>query len=222
MELANVSLDDKYTRRSGRIFLSGIQALARLPIVQRLRDRQAGLDTAGFISGYRGSPLGGLDQELWRARQHLEAHHIHFQPGINEDLAATAVWGSQQLNALGSGRYDGVFAMWYGKAPGVDRSGDALRHANAAGSARNGGVLVVAGDDHECKSSTLPSQSEYAFMDAGIPVLNPSGVQEMLDYGLVGWALSRYSGCWVSLIALADTMDSSATVTPAYNSTRRP
>jgi len=212
MDLARVSLEDKYRAVAGPIFLTGIQALVRLPIVQQLRDRRAGLHTAGFVSGYRGSPLGGLDQQLWRARAHLERHGVRFQPGLNEDLAATAVAGTQQLAALPGARYDGVYALWYGKAPGVDRSGDALRHGNAAGSARHGGVLLVAGDDHACKSSTLPSQSEHAFVDWGIPVLNPSGVQEVLDFGLVGWALSRYSGCYVGMIALADTMDSSATV----------
>jgi len=212
MSLAKVSLDDKYALEHGRIFASGLQALVRLPLEQARRDRRAGLDTAGFVSGYRGSPLGGLDQQLWRARRHLERQRIHFQPGLNEELALTAVWGTQMLEASPGARHQGVFSLWYGKAPGLDRAGDALKHGNAAGAARNGGVLVVAGDDHECKSSTLPSQSEYAFMDAGVPVLNPAGVQEVLDYGLYGWALSRFAGCWVGLVALADTMDSSATV----------
>ncbi len=212
MPVAQVTLEDKYTRESGLIFLTGIQALARLAIVQNLRDRRAGHHTAGFISGYRGSPLAGLDQQLERAKQHLEAHNVLFQPGINEDLAATAVWGSQMTGAFPGASYDGVYAMWYGKAPGVDRSGDAIKHANASGTAALGGVLAIAGDDHNCKSSTLPSQSEYSFMDAGIPVLNPAGIQEVLDYGIYGWALSRYSGCWTAMIALADTMDSSATV----------
>jgi indolepyruvate ferredoxin oxidoreductase len=212
MQLASLSLDDRYTLETGRIFLTGIQALVRLPMSQRRRDLRAGLDTAGFVSGYRGSPLGGLDQQLMRAHEHRERHRIHFQPGVNEELAATAVAGTQQVNAFAGARVDGVFALWYGKAPGVDRAGDAFRHGNASGSARRGGVLVIAGDDHACKSSTLPSQSEYTFQDLGIPVLNPASVQEVLEYGLVGWALSRYSGCWVAMIALADTMDASASV----------
>ena len=157
MALSPVTLQDKYTRRDGRLYLTGIQALVRLLLVQRRRDERAGLHTAGFVSGYRGSPLGGLDQQLWRAREHLERHDVVFQPGINEDLAATAVAGTQQLGAFPGATVDGVYALWYGKAPGVDRSGDALRHGNAAGTSPRGGVLVVAGDDHACKSSTLPS-----------------------------------------------------------------
>jgi indolepyruvate ferredoxin oxidoreductase len=208
----NVTLDDRYALKTGRILLSGIQALVRLPMIQARRDAAAGLDTAGFISGYRGSPLGGLDQALWGASKYLGAAGVHFQPGVNEDLAATSVQGSQQVGLFPGARHDGVFGMWYGKAPGLDRSGDAFRHANAAGTAPHGGVLALAGDDHGCKSSTLPSQSEFAFMDLGMPVLNPAGVRDILDYGLLGWALSRYSGCWVGLVALADTMDSTATV----------
>ena len=210
--LAQVTLDDKYTLESGRIYLTGIQALVRLPIVQRQRDAAAGLNTAGFVSGYRGSPLGALDQTLWKARPFLERNHIHFQPGINEDLAATSVWGTQQVNMFDGARFDGVFGMWYGKGPGVDRSGDVFKHANAAGTSRYGGVLVVAGDDHSCKSSTLPHQSEYAFMDAMMPVLNPSGVQEVLDLGLLGWELSRFCGCWIGFKTIAETVDSSASV----------
>jgi indolepyruvate ferredoxin oxidoreductase len=206
------SLEDKYALESGRVYLSGIQALVRLAIEQRRCDAARGLDTAGFVSGYRGSPLGGLDKELWRARAHLEAHRVRFQPAINEDLAATAVWGTQQVGLFDDARHDGVFAMWYGKGPGLDRSSDVLKHANAAGSARHGGVLVVAGDDHACESSTLPSQSEYTFMDLQMPVLNPTGVQEVVDLGLAGWAMSRYSGCWVGLKAIAETMDASASV----------
>jgi indolepyruvate ferredoxin oxidoreductase len=212
MALAAVTLDDKYVLDRGRIYLTGVQALVRLPLMQRQRDAAAGLDTAGFVSGYRGSPLGGLDQQLWSARRFLDRAHVRFQPGLNEDLAATAVWGSQQVGLWPGAKYDGVFAMWYGKGPGVDRSGDVFKHANAAGSSRHGGVLVLAGDDHAAKSSTLPHQSEYAFMDACIPVLNPSGVQEILDYGLVGWALSRYSGCWVAMKTIAETVDTSASV----------
>src|SRR5438552_1403694 len=210
--LAAVTLDDKYTTEQGRVYLTGTQALVRLPMMQRQRDAAADLNTACFISGYRGSPLGGLDQGLWGARRFLERNHIRFQPAINEELGATAVWGSQQIGLFPGAKYDGVFALWYGKGPGVDRSGDALKHGNAAGSAPHGGVLLLAGDDHTCKSSTLPHQSEYAFMDACIPVLNPSGVQEMLDLGLYGWAMSRYSGCWVAFKTIAETVDSSASV----------
>jgi len=212
MALAAVKLDDKYALESGRIYLSGIQALVRLALMQRRRDERAGLNTAGFISGYRGSPLAGFDQALWHAREFLDRHHLRFQPGLNEELAATAVWGSQQVGLFPGAQYDGVFAMWYGKGPGVDRSGDVFKHANAAGTAPRGGVLLLAGDDHACKSSTLPHQSEYALIDASIPVLNPAGVQDILDLGLYGWALSRFSGCWVGLKSIADTMDSSASV----------
>jgi indolepyruvate ferredoxin oxidoreductase len=212
MPLDAVSLEDKYALESGRVYLTGIQALVRLPLLQRQRDRAAGLNTAGFISGYRGSPLGGLDQALVQARKFLQPAGIHFQPGLNEELAATAVWGSQQVGLFPGARHDGVFAMWYGKGPGVDRSGDVFRHANAAGSARHGGVLVLAGDDHAAKSSTLPHQSEHAFVHAMIPVLNPAGVQEILDYGLLGWAMSRWSGCWVALKTIAESVDSSASV----------
>jgi indolepyruvate ferredoxin oxidoreductase len=206
------SLEDKYTRTSGTIYLSGLQALVRLLLVQRERDVAAGLSTAGFVSGYRGSPLGGLDQQLWRAEKHLAAHHVRFQPGVNEDLAATAVWGSQQVNLFPGARYDGVFAMWYGKGPGVDRSGDVFKHANAFGTSPHGGVLAIAGDDHAARSSTLPHQSEHSFIAAMIPVLHPAGVQDLLDYGILGWAMSRFSGCWVAIKATAELMDSSATV----------
>jgi indolepyruvate ferredoxin oxidoreductase len=197
---------------ASRVYLSGIQTIAQLPILQRLRDAAAGLNTAGFVSGYRGSPLGGIDQALWKIRPRLEEHHVRFQPGINEDLAATMIWGTQQVNLSGDARYDGVFSMWYGKAPGVDRSMDVFKHANGAGSARHGGVLLIAGDDHAAKSSTFPNQSEQMFAAAMIPVLNPAGVQDYLDYGLHGWAMSRYSGCWVALKATADTVESSASV----------
>ena len=212
MALLDVSLDDKYSARSGRVYLTGVQALVRLLLDQRRRDEASGLNTAGFVSGYRGSPLGGLDQNLWRADSVLREQRIHFQPGINEDLAATAVWGTQQVNLFQGARFDGVFAMWYGKGPGVDRSGDVFKHANMAGTSSRGGVLAIAGDDHGCKSSTLPSQSEYSFMDAQIPVLNPADVQEILDYGLLGYAMSRYSGLWVALKAIADNVDTSSSV----------
>ncbi|MGI9332573.1 MAG: indolepyruvate ferredoxin oxidoreductase family protein, partial [Gammaproteobacteria bacterium] len=207
-----VSLDEKYTLESGRVFLTGIQALVRLPMVQRQRDVAAGHDTAGYVSGYRGSPLGTLDQQLTRAGELLERHHVKFNPGVNEDLAATACWGTQQIGFSGENAYDGVFAMWYGKGPGVDRSGDALRHGNLAGSAPLGGVLCLLGDDHICESSTTAHQSEFAMVDAMIPVLNPAGVQEILDYGLYGIALSRYSGCWAALKCVHDTVEASASI----------
>jgi indolepyruvate ferredoxin oxidoreductase len=205
-------LDDKYTTSSGRVYLTGYQALVRLLLIQRDRDRATGLNTAGFVSGYRGSPLGGLDQTLWKAQKHLASHDIVFQSGINEDMAATAVWGSQQVSLSGKARVQGVFAMWYGKGPGVDRCGDVFRHANAAGSSQFGGVLVIAGDDHAAKSSTLPHQTDHFFKSMMMPVLAPAGVQEYLDFGVHGWALSRYSGCWVAFKALADTVETSASV----------
>ena len=191
-----VTLEDKYELEEGRVFLTGIQALVRLPMMQRQRDLAAGLNTGGFISGYRGSPLGGLDMNLWRAEKYLERHHIKFEPGVNEDLAMTSVWGSQQLPLFPDAACDGVFAMWYGKGPGVDRCGDVLKHGNAAGSSKYGGVLICAGDDHGASSSTLPHQSDHMFMAAMVPVLYPANVQEMLDYGLLGWAMSRYTGAW--------------------------
>src|SRR6059058_5206399 len=212
MALAAVTLDDKYTVDKGRVYLTGTQALVRLPMMQRQRDAAAGLNTACFISGYRGSPLCGLDQGLWGARRFLERNHIRFQPAINEELGATAVWGSQQIGLFPGAKYDGVFAVWYGKGPGVDRSGDALKHGNSAGTAPHGGVLALAGDDHTCKSSTLAHQSEFAFIDALIPVLNPAGVEEIMELGLYGWAMSRFSGAWVAFKTIAETMDSSASV----------
>jgi indolepyruvate ferredoxin oxidoreductase len=210
--LTTVTLDDKYTATSGNIFLSGIQALVRLPMMQRERDVAAGLNTGGFISGYRGSPLGGLDENLWKAKKHLEARHVQFVPGVNEDLAATAVWGSQQVDLIGPAKYDGVFAMWYGKGPGVDRCGDVFKHMNHAGTSRHGGVLLVAGDDHGAYSSTLPHQSDHLFSASMIPVLYPCNVQEYLDLGVHGWAMSRFSGCTIAFKALADTVESSASV----------
>jgi len=212
MDLAKASLDDKYTQESGRVFLTGMQALIRLMMLQRSRDTRAGLNTAGFISGYRGSPLGGFDQAIWRAKAHLERSHIRFQPGLNEDLAATAIWGSQQLNLFPGAKYDGVFSMWYGKGPGVDRCGDVFKHANASGTSKHGGVLVLAGDDHGAKSSTLPHQSEHIFKACLIPVLNPSNVQDYLDLGLHGFAMSRYSGCWIAFKCVTDIVESGASV----------
>ncbi len=212
MPLDQVRIDDKYALQEGRVFITGIQALLRVLLDQSRRDAAAGLKTAGFVSGYRGSPLGGLDQQAHAAQNFLEAREIIFREAINEDLGATAVWGTQQVNLLPGARYDGVFGMWYGKAPGVDRTGDAFRHANFAGTWPKGGVLAVAGDDHACKSSTLPSQSEYALMDLEMPILAPADVQDVVDYGLTGYALSRFSGLWVGLIAVADNMDSGATI----------
>ena len=212
-KLARVALDDKYTADGGRVFLTGIQALVRLPMMQRQRDAAAGLNTGGFISGYRGSPLGGYDAQLWAAGRFLKNNHIHFEPGVNEDLAATSIWGSQQINLWPGAKYDGAFAMWYGKGPGVDRSGDVFKHGNIAGSAKHGGVLLLAGDDHGCKSSTLPHQSEPAFMSASIPTINPAGVQEYIDLGLMGFALSRFSGCWIGFKCVGDTVESSGSVT---------
>ena len=205
--LRSVSLDDKYALNATDAYLTGIEALVRLPILQHQRDLRQGLNTAGLVSGYRGSPLAGLDQALWRAKPWLERHNVRFSPGLNEELAATAVSGSQQLELHAESKFDGVFGMWYGKGPGVDRSVDAFRHANACGTARHGGVLAVAGDDHACKSSTLPHQSEYIFIGTSMPVLNPANVQEVLDFGIQGWALSRYSGCWVGLKAITETAD---------------
>jgi len=210
--MRQVSLEDKYVSDSDRVYLTGIQALVRLALVQRRRDAANGLNTAGFISGYRGSPLGGLDEALWKAKPHLEAHHIKFQPGINEELAATAVWGSQQVEMLGDSKYDGVFAMWYGKGPGVDRCADVFKHGNYAGSAHQGGVLVVAGDDHGAYSSTIPHQSEQLFMSCAMPVVHPASAQDILDLGIHGWAMSRFSGCWVGFKTVADTVEASALV----------
>ncbi|MCW0454435.1 indolepyruvate ferredoxin oxidoreductase family protein [Xanthomonas sacchari] len=206
------TLEDKYTRTDGRIYLSGVQALVRLPLMQQLRDRAAGLNTGGFVSGYRGSPLGGFDLELWRARKHLDAANVVFKPGLNEDLGATMVWGTQQTNLFPGARVDGVYAMWYGKGPGVDRCGDVFKHGNAAGTSRHGGVLALAADDHACRSSTLPHGSEDEFVSAMMPVLNPAGVQDILDMGLLGWAMSRYTGRWIGFKTIAETVESSASV----------
>ena len=212
MRHSEVTLDDKYLLEDGRAFITGVQALIRVLLDRKRLDRKAGLNTAGFLSGYRGSPLGGLDQQAARLNKLLTAHDVVFKEGLNEDLAATAVWGSQQANLFPGATHDGVFGMWYGKAPGVDRTGDVFKHANFAGSFPTGGVLAVAGDDHACKSSTLPSQSEFAFQDFEMPVLSPADVQEVLDYGLMGIAMSRFTGLWTGMIALADTMDSGVTI----------
>src|SRR6266536_2419020 len=212
MALQQVSLDDKFDLGQGRIFVTGFQALVRLCLMQKERDRRAGLNTAGYITGYRGSPLGGLDQQFVRAKRHLEAADIRFQPGLNEDLAATAVWGSQQAELRGEGKFDGVFSIWYGKGPGVDRTGDVFRHANLAGSAKHGGVLALMGDDHTAESSTTAHQSEFHFVDVMVPILNPAGVQEIIDYGLYGWAMSRFCGSWAALKCMHETIESTAIV----------
>jgi len=212
MTISAVTLDDKYTLEKGRVFISGTQALVRLPLMQRARDAAAGLNTAGFISGYRGSPLGSYDAALWRAKPFLDENHIHFRPGVNEELAATSLWGSQQVGLFPGARYDGVFGIWYGKGPGVDRAGDAFKHGNLSGSAKNGGVLVMAGDDHGAKSSTTAHQSDQALIAAMIPVFNPASVQDYVDFGLYGWALSRFSGLWVGFKCLTETIESTASV----------
>lgn len=207
-----IALDDKYTATSGAVYLTGTQALVRLPMTQMRRDRAAGLNTGAFISGYRGSPLGGYDQQLVKARKYLDAWDVVFQPGLNEDLAAAAVWGSQQLHLSPGARKDGLLGIWYGKGPGADRSGDAFKHANAAGSAAHGGVLAIAGDDHTCKSSSIPHQSDHAFISALMPMLYPSSVHEFLEMGLLGIAMSRYSGCWVGFKVISETVETTSVV----------
>ena len=212
MAIPAVSLDDKYTAANGRIYLTGVQALVRLALLQRRRDAAAGLNTAGFISGYRGSPLAGLDRELWAAREHLDRHAIRFQPAINEELAATAVLGTQQVNLYPGARPDGVFALWYGKGPGLDRAGDALKHANSIGTAPKGGVLVVVGDDHGAISSSLAHQGEPTMAAWGMPVLHPASVSDIPELGLFGLALSRYAGCCVGLKLTSEVLETSAAI----------
>ena len=212
MALRDVKLDDKYDLGQRRVFVTGFQALVRLCLMQKELDRRNGLNTAGFVTGYRGSPLGGLDSQFLRAKSFLEKSDVRFQGGINEDLAATALWGSQHAELRGEGKYDGVFGMWYGKGPGVDRTGDVFRHANLAGAAKHGGVLALMGDDHTAESSTTAHQSEYHFIDVMIPILNPAGVQEVLDYGLYGWAMSRFTGTWVALKTMHETIESTAAI----------
>ena len=211
--LETVTLDDKYSLDYGRAFMSGIQALVKLPMLQRQRDALIGKNTAGFVSGYRGSPLGGYDQALWGARKHLEAQHIVFQPGVNEELAATAIWGTQQLGFAppGSNKFDGVFGIWYGKGPGVDRTADVFKHANMAGTTPWGGVIAVAGDDHISKSSTAAHQSDHIFKACGLPVFFPATVQEILDLGLHAFAMSRYAGVWTGMKTIQEIVESSAT-----------
>ncbi|MDE2402057.1 MAG: indolepyruvate ferredoxin oxidoreductase family protein [Burkholderiales bacterium] len=211
--LASLTLDDKYVIEHGSAFMSGIQALVRLPMLQRTRDVAAGLNTAGFISGYRGSPLGGYDQALWQAKAHLAAHQVVFQPGVNEELAATAVWGSQQLDLYPEQRqFDGVFGLWYGKGPGVDRCSDVFKHANMAGTAKHGGVIAIAGDDHVAKSSSVAHQSDHIFKACGLPVFFPSNVQEILDLGLHALAMSRFSGLWASMKVIQEVVESATSI----------
>ena len=212
MSKSTHSLRDLYDLSITRLFLTGPQAILRLVLMQSERDRQAGLNTAGYVTGYRGSPVGTVDNQFVAARSVLEPRNITFLPGLNEDLAATAVWGTQQAEMRGEGRFDGVFAVWYGKGPGVDRSGDVFRHANMAGTSPHGGVLAIAGDDHSGKSSTVVHASDVALSDAMIPVLSPAGVQEIIDFGLIGFAMSRYAGVWVGLKCVHDTVESSAVI----------
>jgi len=211
--LESVTLDDKYALESGRAFMSGVQALVRLPMLQRVRDAQAGLNTAGFVSGYRGSPLGGYDQALWAARKHLAASHVVFQPGVNEELAATAIWGTQQLEFdKANNKYDGVYGIWYGKGPGVDRCSDVFKHGNLAGTSPHGGVIAIAGDDHVAKSSTAAHQSDHIFKACGLPVFFPASAQEILDLGLHAFAMSRFAGVWTSMKTIQEVVESAASI----------
>jgi len=211
--LETVTLDDKYALESGRAFMSGVQALVRLPMLQRVRDAKNGLNTAGFVSGYRGSPLGGYDQALWSAKKHLAANHVVFQPGVNEELAATAIWGTQQLEFdKANKKYDGVFGIWYGKGPGVDRCSDVFKHANLAGTAPHGGVIAVAGDDHVAKSSTAAHQSDHIFKACGLPVFFPSSAQDILDLGLHAFAMSRFAGVWTSMKTIQEVVESASSI----------
>ena len=211
--LETVSLDDKYALEQGRAFMSGVQALVRLPMLQRTRDAMAGLNTAGFVSGYRGSPLGGYDQALWQAKKHLEKQHVVFQPGVNEELAATAVWGTQMLDLYPQSRkFDGVFGIWYGKGPGVDRCSDVFKHANMSGTSKHGGVIAVAGDDHVAKSSTAAHQSDHIFKACGLPVFFPSDVQGILDMGVHAIAMSRFAGVWSGMKTIQEVVESSSGV----------
>ncbi len=212
MSRQDVRLSDRFDLTRSPVLLNGTQALVRLMLTQAARDKAAGLNTAGFVTGYRGSPLGAVDQQMSRAKAELAAANVIFKEGLNEDLAATALWGTQQAELRGEGRYDGVFGLWYGKGPGVDRSGDAMKHANMAGTSPKGGVLMALGDDHTGESSTVLHQSEWALVDAYMPILNPAGVQEILDYGIYGYALSRFAGVWVGLKTMKDTVEATAVV----------
>ncbi len=217
MKTTAVTLDDKYALDRGRVYLTGTQALLRLLMVQRRRDFAAGLNTAGFISGYRGSPMTAIDVELWRARKHTEKDHIHFWPATNEHMAATAVWGTQQVPFHNDANYDGVFAMWYGKGPGLDQSLDAMRQANFNGTSKHGGVLVLAGDDPAMRSTVDPYHSELLFEDLLMPVLYPADIQEVFDLGLYGFELSRFSGCWVGYKLLPETIETAASIRGDYD-----
>jgi indolepyruvate ferredoxin oxidoreductase len=210
--LAPLTLDDKYTRVEGDVYITGMQALVLACLMRQRVDTANGRKTAGFVSGYRGSPVGTLDNELWAAKAHLEAHNVVFQPGVNEDLAATAVWGSQQVHLHGSSQYDGVFAMWYGKGAGLDRCGDVMRHAHGAGVTPLGGALAVSGDDHTLKSSSQAYHSEPFFEDMLMPVLYPADIQEVLDFALLGWEMSRFSGGWVGFKVLAEGVNSTSSI----------
>jgi indolepyruvate ferredoxin oxidoreductase len=212
MELRDISLDDRYDLTKSPVLLNGTQALVRLMLMQKARDKAAGLNTAGLVTGYRGSPLSSVDTHMKRAAPQLTAADVTFQDGLNEDLAATALWGAQQAELRGEGKFDGVFGLWYGKGPGVDRTGDVMRHANMAGTSANGGVLMAMGDDHTGESSTTLHQSDFAAVDAMIPVLSPAGVQEILDYGLFAYALSRYAGVWAGLKCMKDTIEVTSVV----------
>ncbi len=212
MTRQDISLHDKYDLSKSPVLLNGTQALVRLMMMQRARDKAAGLDTAGYVTGYRGSPLGAVDMQMQRAEKQLAEAHVTFQPGLNEDLAATAMWGTQQAEMRGEGKHDGVFGLWYGKGPGVDRSGDVMRHANMAGTSRHGGVIMAMGDDHTGESSTTCHQSDFAMVDAYMPIVSPAGVQEILDYGQYAWALSRFAGVWVGLKTMKDTVEVTSVV----------
>ena len=210
--LKNISLDDKYKLENKFILVNGTQALVRATLIQKFRDEKENLKTAGFVTGYRGSPVGNVDLQFSKVKKLISKKDIKFHPGLNEDIAATSLWGSQQAEMRGESNYDGVFGFWYGKGPGVDRSGDVFRHSNLAGTSKNGGVIAAMGDDHSGESSTVLFQSEYAFKDAMIPILSPSGVQELIDYSILGWGLSRYAGVWVGLKCLKDTIDATEVV----------
>ena len=205
--LDQISLDDRFDLDKKQVLLSGTQALVRATLMQAARDKKNKIVSSGYVTGYRGSPLGALDQQFQRASREISDWNVLFQTGLNEDSAATALWGSQQAELRGEGRYQGVFGLWYGKGPGVDRSGDVFRHANLAGTSPSGGVIVAMGDDHTGESSTTLHQSEYALIDAMMPILSPAGVQEILDYSAIGWALSRYAGVWVGLKCVKDTVE---------------
>ena len=210
--LKDIRLADRFDLTKDQVFLTGTQAVVRLTLMQKERDRRAGLNTGGYVTGYRGSPIGGLDLAMWKEQNNLKQNDIVFEPALNEDLGATALWGTQQAEVRGEGRFDGVFGVWYGKGPGVDRCGDVFRHANLAGTSPNGGVLALMGDDHTAESSTTAHQSEFHLLDIMIPILSPAGVQEILDYGVLGYGLSRYAGVWVGIKCVKDTIESTAVV----------